>query len=243
MDTATRTSPSFCIWLLAAFLLACARDTSAPEVSACVQARQRPRSFELATRCAFEEAGLRPGSPEAERRVRSVAQRFVASGITPEDVTPEKWKALTRPLRKSAPRSAARKQPPTLGPTLPPEESSRIAVRTEKIIQERIETASEAELFLAIAYGQIPHERAREPLIQRGLVRTEHRDHVRSGRVAVGMSDLEVVLSQGPVADVFTVKGPSGVRRQLIYREPDSIVVTEDGFVTSPQPASPSKAD
>ena len=227
-------------------LLACAKDTPAPEASACAQSRERPRSFELAKRCALEESGLRPGSPEAEARVRSVAQRFLAAGITPDDVAPEQWKALTRPLRKSAPRAATRKRVPRPVPesTSPPElDGSGLAARTEKIIQERLETASEAELFLAIAYGQIPHERAREPLIQRGLVRAEHRDHVRSGQVAIGMSDLEVVLSQGRVADLHTVKSASGVRRQLIYGQAYSLVTTEDGFVTSWQPASASPED
>jgi hypothetical protein len=234
MDAATRTSALFCTLTLAA-LLACASDSSTLDGSACVQSQQQPRHFELAARCALEEAGLRPESPEAEQRIRAVAQRFLAAGITPEDVTAEKWKALTRPLRKPA-RPPARKKPSssTAEPTSPSElESSRIAARTEKIIQERLDSAPEAELFLAIAYGQIPHERAREPLIQRGLVREKHRNDVRSGNLAVGMSDLEVVLSKGRVADVHTVKGPSGVRRQLIYREPESLVITEDGFVTS----------
>lgn len=221
--------------MLAAFLLACARNAPTPEASACEQSRQRPRSFELATRCALEEAGLRPDSPEAEQRKKAVAKRFLAAGITPEDMTPEKWKALTRPLLKSARRSGAHKRPPSSSatPSTPEPESPALAARTEKIIQERLETAPEPELFLAIAYGQIPHERAREPLIQRGLVRAKHREDVRAGNIAVGMSDLEVVLSQGRVADIHTVKGPAGVRRQLIYHEHDSFVTTVDGFVTS----------
>jgi hypothetical protein len=242
VDVSTKARLCLCAGMLAGFLLACARDSSAP-ASACEQSRQRPRSFELAKRCALEEAGLRPDSPEAEQRLRAVAQRFLTAGITPEDVAPEKWAAMTRTLRKPA-RPAARKKPPSSIPeatTLPEPERSRIAARTERIIQERLESAPEAELFLAIAYGQIPHERAREPLIQRGLVREKHRDDVRSGNIAVGMSDLEVVLSQGRVADIHTVKGPSGVRRQLLYGEPDALVVTEDGFVTSWQAGAPSE--
>ena len=239
----SRTGLYFCAGMLAALLLACARNSSAPDASACEQSRLRPRSFELATRCALEEAGLRADSPGAEQRVRSVARRFVAAGIAPEDVAPEKWKARTRTLRKPARAAAVRKRPPSPTPeaTRAPEtESSHIAARTEKIIQERLGSASEAELFLAIAYGQIPHERAREPLIERGLVREKHREDVRSGNIAVGMSDLEVVLSQGRVADLHTVKGPSGVRRQLLYG--GSLVTTEDGFVTSWESGSASQS-
>ena len=236
MDVSTRTTLRSCARTLAALLLACASDSSTPEPPSCLQSRQQPRHFELATRCALEQAGLRPDSPEGEQRIREVAQRFLAAGITPEDVAPKKWKALTRPLRKSAPRPAAGKRPPsssTGSPSAAEMKSFGLAMRTERIIQERLETAPETELFFAIAYGQIPHERARESLIQRGLVREKHRDDVRSGKVEVGMSDLEVVLSRGRVADIHTVKGPSGVRRQLIYRQPDSLVTTEDGFVTS----------
>ncbi len=226
----TRTS------LLAAFLLACASDSPTPDTSACARSREQPRHFGLATRCALEEAGVQPDTPEAKQRVREVVQRFLAAGITPEDVPPERWKALTRPLRKAAPKPrAARKTPPsTAGSTAPSGmEASGLALRTERILKERLETGSEAELFLAIAYGHIPHERAREPLIERALVREKHREDVRSGNIAIGMSDLEVVLSRGRVAELHTVRRPSGIRRQLIYREPESVVTTEDGFVTS----------
>ncbi len=237
MDPRTGTSRRLRIGVLAAFVLSCASDTRVPEASACIESRQRPRHFDLAPRCALDEAGVRPDTPEGRALVRGVAQRFLAAGITPEDVAPERWKALTRTLRKPARRTAGvRKPPPSAtegsAPT-PDPERSRLAARTEKINEERLESAPEAELFLAIAYGQIPHERAREPLIRRGLVRAKHRDDVRTGSVAVGMSDLEVVLSRGRVADLHTVKGPAGVRRQLIYREPESRVTTEDGFVTS----------
>jgi hypothetical protein len=51
------------------------------------------------------------------------------------------------------------------------------------------------------------------------------------------MSDLEVVLSQGRVAEIDTVKDPSGVRRHLIY--PEALVITLDGFVTSWEDAAP----
>jgi hypothetical protein len=245
VDLSTRTILSFCALTMAAFLLACAKDRSTPEPSACVQSRQRPRHFELATRCALEEAGVPPDNPAAEPHVRSVAQRFLAAGITPEDMAPEKWKVLTRPLREPSPRrAAARKRRSNATPepaSMSGMESSGITARTEKIVQQRLEVAPEEELFFAIAYGQISHEKAREPLIQRGLVREKHRDAVRSGSVAVGMSDLEVVLSQGRVADIHTVKEPSGVRRQLIYREPDSLVTTENGFVTSWKPTLPDR--
>jgi hypothetical protein len=188
---------------------------------------------------------VRPDSPAAEPHVRGVSQRFLAAGITPEDMAPEKWKVLTRPLREPSPRrAAARKRRSNATPepaSMSGIESSGITARTEKIVQQRLEIAPEEELFFAIAYGQITHEKAREPLIQRGLVREKHRDAVRSGSVAVGMSDLEVVLSQGRVADIHTVKEPSGVRRQLIYREPDSLVTTENGFVTSWNPTLPDR--
>jgi hypothetical protein len=241
VDLWTRTSLRLWTWPLAALLLACASEPSTPTASACVQSRQQPRHFDLAARCALEEAGLRPNTPEAERRVRDVVQRFVAAGITPEDVAPERWKALTRRLRKPAQRpTPARKNSPTSiagSPATVVPESPGLAARTDKIIQNRLATAPEAELFLAIAYGQIPHERAREPLIERGLVREKHREDVRSGSVAVGMSDLEVVLSQGRVAEIDTVKDPSGVRRHLIY--PEALVITLDGFVTSWEDAAP----